>query len=562
MPNTQRSHSSAAYVGEPVTLRELLSAFDLGLAELVDAPVGDAVMISSAALVESDDLSEEIDPNSPMPDLYLHVGVNARDAVRWLARVSRQRPEIRPKAVMSKAATKSSDLQTAARIAGVALIAVHPKARWDQVFPLIERILDRPHSHVTAPEDTLANPGDLFDLALDIAHHTGGIVSIEDAQSHVLAYSPTSDVADQVRTLSILERECPRDYLQTLQELDVFGRLRKYDDVIEVPAYDKLGIQPRLVIGIRRTSEDRSAPGALAGTIWVQRGNTPFAPEAPDVLRGAAVIAGRVISQILSAPSNEERLIQRLFAARGGGDDIATLASALNLPMTGPAAVIGFALTGSGATIPATEVPRLNTMLQLHASSFRHDSVAAIIGDRAYVLFPGYQSVSSVSAWTRQVVEQFEAKRSITLRAAIAIPIPSIAHAAQARQEVDRVLNATADAFPELRVTTLAQSRTAVLLGEILDLIAQQPSLRDPRLGALLDYDAKHASALCESAVAYLAAHGEVRSAAKTLQVHPNTLRYRLRRLEDIAGIDLTDAADRLLFELQLALLRQQGKVD
>jgi hypothetical protein len=36
--------------------------------------------------------------------------------------------------------------------------------------------------------------------------------------------------------------------------------------------------------------------------------------------------------------------------------------------------------------------------------------------------------------------------------------------------------------------------------------------------------------------------------------VHPNTLRYRLRRVEEILGIELSNTADRILLELQLAL--------
>ena len=40
------------------------------------------------------------------------------------------------------------------------------------------------------------------------------------------------------------------------------------------------------------------------------------------------------------------------------------------------------------------------------------------------------------------------------------------------------------------RVTTLADSRTPVLLGEIIDLIGARAELRDPRVPALVDYDA------------------------------------------------------------------------
>ena len=93
-----------------------------------------------------------------------------------------------------------------------------------------------------------------------------------------------------------------------------------------------------------------------------------------------------------------------------------------------------------------------------------------------------------------------------------------------------------------------------MLLREILDLVASRPELADPRIGSLIDYDREHGAELFDSANAYLLAHGDVRAAAGELGIHPNTLRYRIRRVEQLLGIDFTDPADRLLLELQLRL--------
>jgi DNA-binding PucR family transcriptional regulator len=41
--------------------------------------------------------------------------------------------------------------------------------------------------------------------------------------------------------------------------------------------------------------------------------------------------------------------------------------------------------------------------------------------------------------------------------------------------------------------------------------------------------------------------------------VHPNTLRYRVRRAEEILDIDLGDPAGRLLVEIQLGVLRRSS---
>ncbi|UUE28677.1 helix-turn-helix domain-containing protein (plasmid) [Rhodococcus qingshengii] len=539
------------------TLRELLSALDRSVVELVDAPVGDDIAVDSVALVDSTDLSADMELQSPLPNLMLHVGIGKAEAIRWFEHLAHLPPASRPRAVMSKTATESRALQVAARRAGVALVAVHPRARWDHLLPLLQRMLDhsrRRQARLGDP-DLLATDTDLFGLAQIVAQNSGGMVSIEDAQSHVLAYSASDEAADELRTLSILGREGPRDYLRALQKWGVFSRLRDTDDVVDVPAHPKLGTKRRLVVSIRESFEGSSTPRVL-GTIWVQQGDSPLAPDAADVLRGASAIAARIISRILDAPSAEALLIQRLFGMRGSGVDVPSVAGALHLPVSGPSAVVGFALTVSDTTAPIVEFTELGRTLRLHASSFSRDSVSTIIGERAYVLLPRHKSAKTVTAWVGQLVDQFEMKRSIVLRAAIAAPVTELGQVSEARIEVDRVLDRTAETFPRGRVTTLADSRTVVLLGEIFDLVEGHPELHDPRLDALFEYDSEHASNLCESVESYFAHLGDVRGAATALQVHPNTLRYRLRRVEEIVGVDLQDSADRLLVELQLRLRR------
>ncbi|MEU2254712.1 helix-turn-helix domain-containing protein [Nocardia xishanensis] len=533
-----------------VPLRELLDALDSTVIDLVEAPEGDAVAIGSVALLDSDDLGEA--PPTPV-DMALLVGVRESAVRRWLGELAAGPPERRPRVVLLKSTAESAAVRGAARRARVAVVVVHRKARWDAVLAQVRRLLDRASRAGTADEP-LTTDTDLFGLAQIVAQNAGGMVSIEDPHSHVLAYSASDDSADELRILSILGREGPRDYLRVLHEWGVFDRLRRSDEVIDLPAHEELNIKRRLVVGIHATAVDGGS--RTLGSIWLQQGDRPFEPDAAEVLRGAAAVAARVIARSLDAPSTETLLLQRLFGAHGEGVDIPSVAGALRVPVHGPAAVVGFAVHS-----PAKERhSALGSVIRLHASSFRPDSIATVLGDRVYVLLPGYRSAPSVIAWTRQLVDQLETGRGAVLRAGIAIPVAGLAEVAAARAEVDRVLDSTAATFPRGRVTTLAESRTAVLLGEILDLLATRDDLRDPRVLALLDYDRDHGSQLGESVEGYLREHGDVRRAAAALSVHPNTLRYRLRRAESITGIGLTDPADRLLFELQLTLHRRGNR--
>ncbi|MEW1931553.1 helix-turn-helix domain-containing protein [Rhodococcus sp. NPDC079359] len=519
-----------------VSLRSMLTSLHSAVVELVLAPAGTDMGVESVALLDADDLRL---PPGASSDLTLLVGVTEADVIRWFDDLALRPVADRPLAVLTKVAA-STALSHGARETGIALVAVHQQTRWELLLSMMRGVLDQARSQ--SPDDGLFGADtDLYELAQTVASLTKGMVSIEDERSHVLAYSASDDAADELRTLSILGREGPADYLRRLHERGVFDRLRRTDDVIDVPADTELEIRRRLAVGIRRMHGSRTT----LGTIWVQEGAAPLAADADAVLRGASAVAARLITRIANAPTNEALQIQRLLGARGGGVDVPSLASALSIPTSGSAAVVGFAACGD------FEISALAPSVRLHASAFRRDSLVTTIGERIYALFPGVASGTGIAGWTADAVGRIETRTSLALRAAVAAPIADLEGVAVARFEVDRVLDGTTG---EVRVTTLEESRTSVLLGEILELITNHEQLRDPRIAALDRYDATNESRMRESLETYLACFGDVRAAAERLHIHPNTLRYRIRRVEQILDLDLTDSDARLLVEIQLRL--------
>jgi PucR family transcriptional regulator, purine catabolism regulatory protein len=71
-------------------------------------------------------------------------------------------------------------------------------------------------------------------------------------------------------------------------------------------------------------------------------------------------------------------------------------------------------------------------------------------------------------------------------------------------------------------------------------------------LGPVLDYDAAHAGDLLLSVRTWLERDRNTESAAKALNIHPNTLLYRVRRFEEISGRSLSSTE--ALTEIWLAL--------
>ncbi|MFE3448209.1 helix-turn-helix domain-containing protein [Nonomuraea sp. NPDC059194] len=71
-------------------------------------------------------------------------------------------------------------------------------------------------------------------------------------------------------------------------------------------------------------------------------------------------------------------------------------------------------------------------------------------------------------------------------------------------------------------------------------------------LEPLFDYDAKHQSELVRTLGAFLDTAGSWNACAERMHVHVNTVRYRIRRVEELTGRDLSTMADRVDFFLAL----------
>ena len=100
----------------------------------------------------------------------------------------------------------------------------------------------------------------------------------------------------------------------------------------------------------------------------------------------------------------------------------------------------------------------------------------------------------------------------------------------------------------------------AARLGSVELLLATAPAearqaFRASLLSPLLDYDADHGTELVRTLRVFLDCSGSWTRAAGAMFVHVNSLRYRMRRVEELTGLDLGSLADQaaLLFALRLA---------
>jgi DNA-binding PucR family transcriptional regulator len=501
------------------------------MATLVEAPRGLDMPVGSVALVDADDVRLGLAVGPGSADLFFLLGVSDAEAVRWIE----QQPGRIPAAVFVKEPSAAAIKRAVAL--GIAVVAVEPRARWELLYKLVNHAFEH---HGDRGDPGYDSGTDLFGLAQSIADRTHGMISIEDADSHMLAYSASSDEADELRRLTILGRAGPPEHLEWIGQWGIFDALRAGGDPIRVAERPELGLRPRLAVGIHLPPTDARGRPGFAGTIWLQQGSAPLADDVEEIMRGGAVLAARIMSRLAATPSTHTVRVQELLGLTGDEADVTAIARELDLTMDGRSALIGF--LGVEASAPAD-------VIALSASAFRADAQIASRADRVYVLLPKTGGAASVTSWVRGVVAALRRELGLTLRAVIAAPLAGLAAAATARVEVDRVFDSAARHPAAIgQVSSLDEARTTVLLDEIVSQVARRQQLVDPRVRQLRDHDPM----LADTLRAYLDGFGDIGAVAQKLHVHPNTVRYRVRRIEKLLSTSLNDADDRLVLALGL----------
>jgi len=190
--------------------------------------------------------------------------------------------------------TTRSAVRAAARTCEIALVEVHANAAWAQVVWLLRSVLDAAADETDAGrQGTEPGLGDLFRLADVAAAVVDAPVTIEDANSRVLAYSARQDRTDPARVSTIMGRRVPDDVLARFRSRGVFRELSRGGNPIYVAA-QRDGTLPRLIVPIRMGGE-------LLGSMWaVVPGKVPDARAAGPIrpgLSAASTLLGGVLRE-------------------------------------------------------------------------------------------------------------------------------------------------------------------------------------------------------------------------------------------------------------------------
>jgi PucR C-terminal helix-turn-helix domain len=388
---------------------------------------------------------------------------------------------------------------------------------------------------------------ELFALANAICAVIGGAVAVEDLELRVLAYSALpGQRIDDVRRQGILDRRVPD---QPEQQLHQYRQVLAAPGVVRLPVLAD-GELPRVAVAIR-------AGAVPLGTIWAIEGENGLGADGERALLDGARLAALHMLRRRSAAELDLRAREdALRAALGGTPAAHETRFRLGLPDRPRMMLLGFAPQRR----PGRETP---PAVVLGAASARHwaavhpEAAVATAGRTVYVLLP-----DDTPAAAHRLAEQAVAAVGHTVdpppRAALGGPAGDPSALPELRAEVDDVLRVTTTDPDAPAVASLTDTHARVLLAHVADELDRRPRLRHPGIDAMVEHDRTRGTDYAATVTAWLDAVGNVGEAARRLTVHPNTLKYRLRRARELFGIDLGHPDDRLSCWLQL---RARGRL-
>ncbi|HEX4033799.1 MAG TPA: helix-turn-helix domain-containing protein [Solirubrobacteraceae bacterium] len=396
---------------------------------------------------------------------------------------------------------------------------------------------------------------DLQGLVDALAAEVGRPAGIDDRQFRAVAYSSHGDEVDPVRLASILHRAAPAEVTGWLESLGI----RDAVGVRRIPANPDLAMAARVCAPLR-------FEGTLLGYLWLIDEPDPLSDsELVEVARsgeelGAALYRARRIEN--EDREHELALLAQVAGLRGEDPRAAAgelIHGGLLAPASSYAMIVAAAVHDEHDEMPDS----VRTRLAAAAEQVRRGSPPRHV----LLHLAGDEVIGALACEGPDTAE----RRAQALAAAAGAHLADMADwspivACGAQQ---RAAGGLGDAYREARQAlqiARALGRQGVVTWESLEVFRTLAALlgeRDPRefLGAAFErlLAAPESATLLDTLERYLDHAADARAAAADLFIHRSSLYGRLRRIEEITGLELRSGAARLELHLALRLWRLGG---
>lgn len=227
---------------------------------------------------------------------------------------------------------------------------------------------------------------------------------------------------------------------------------------------------------------------------------------------------------------------------------------ALGIGTNGP--VVVALIQGDGSTTDVVDARNLVS----HALGPEIAANLAVMDGTVGVLYSGLDLIEARDSLRRALKRD----RAPEMTIALSHPLESVVDAPMGVRETRFALDLKRREAIKRRVIACSSVDDMGIYSLLFPLWGSQAleAFSEALLGELEAYDHRRKSELIHTLDAYLMAGGALLEAAEHLQIHRNTLSYRLQRIGELTGRDLGDPRERLMLEVALVARRMPPPPD
>ncbi|QTL49544.1 PucR family transcriptional regulator [Priestia aryabhattai] len=378
-------------------------------------------------------------------------------------------------------------------------------------------------------------------------------ITIEDANHRLLAYSTHDERTDQARIATIIGRRVPEKVINNLWKEGIIPKLLETNEPVRVKNINEIGLGDRIAISIWKNEE-------VLGFIWAVEIEKALGDEEVELLKKAANVLKNKLLQLQIRKYKREERSQEFFWKLLTGHiksrqeiSEAFYEAQITAPSTFSIAIFRF----QEDITPEAE-RQISYMLK---TMHRLKIVLYTIDCNDLILLLSLDAVENPLDEQRDFVDYFRGNMyerfDVTqIKASCSSIYSSHDHIEKSYKEALNVLDMKSK-FPEETKEIINYQELGIY--QFLDVILEkrvQDQFENHSLKKLTDYDFRHNSNLVETLEVFLNNDNNINEAAKELNVHMNTLSYRLKRISEIGDINLKDVNQKMTLYIDIKLMK------
>jgi len=402
--------------------------------------------------------------------------------------------------------------------------------------------------------DIILQTEDIHKATELISSKLGNPVIIENKNFELISYSSSSNKFDQTQLKTILTKKCPVFIIDRLKKEGIVHRLEKHSDPIRVQAMEELGFHQRVVIAAKYL-------GNTMGYIWVQESSRLLENEELAFLEEISSHLGNLINDMyakvnIKKDRKEEVLWHLLQHEYGSESQLRHDASLVKLTLPERFTVAVYSIASSQYKSMLDQLEKLVQESSFNTNIYSLRTEYQVI----LVLYGKADTPSSSLELARDLVEKVKEQTGeeefYNFLIGIGKEYTTLYQMRKSFLEASEVIE-TAN-FISPRPESMPREFAQLGIYRYLPTLYEKNTSKDyysDDLLVLIKNDVKKQTDLLKTLEVYLANDGKGKQTANELFIHPNTLNYRIKKIQELTTIDFNDFNMKVYLYTELLLL-------